>query len=68
MEKAHTWNAQRKYANDRTPKFEEIMRISEYHDIRIKSISYTMVSSGMRLVVWDYLRWKDVFPIIRARA
>jgi hypothetical protein len=56
---------ERKYANDRAPKLEEIMRISEYPDRRIKSIIYTMVSSGMRLGAWDYLRWKDVSAIIR---
>ena len=56
---------ERKYANDRAPKLEEIMRISEYPDRRIKAIIYTMVSSGMRLGAWDYLRWKDIFPITK---
>ena len=56
---------ERKYANDRAPRLEEIIRISEYPDRRIKSIIYTMVSSGMRSGAWDYLRWKDVFPIVR---
>jgi hypothetical protein len=56
---------ERKYANDRAPKLEEIIRISEYPDRRIKSIIYTMVSSGMRLGAWDYLRWKDVSAITR---
>jgi hypothetical protein len=56
---------ERKYANDRAPTLEEIIRISEYPDRRIKSIIYTMVSSGMRLGAWDYLRWKDISPIIR---
>ena len=55
---------ERKYANDRAPKLEEIIRISEYPDRRIKSIIYTMVSSGMRLGAWDYLKWKDIFPIV----
>lgn len=56
---------ERKYAKDRAPKVEEIKRISEYPDRRIKSIIYAMVSSGMRLGAWDYLKWKDVFPIVR---
>jgi hypothetical protein len=56
---------ERKYANDRAPKLEEIKRITEYPDRRIKSVIYTMVSSGMRLGAWDYLRWKDIVPIIR---
>jgi hypothetical protein len=56
---------ERKYANDRAPRLEEISRISEYPDRRIKSIIYTMVSSGMRLGAWDYLKWKDVLPLVR---
>jgi hypothetical protein len=56
---------ERKYAIDRAPTIEEITRISEYPDRRIKPIIYTMVSSGMRLGGWDYLKWKDVSPIIR---
>jgi integrase len=41
------------------------MRICAYPDRRIKAIVYTMVSSGMRIGAWDYLRWKDMSPIIR---
>jgi len=37
--------------------------IVEYPDRRIKSIIYTMASSGIRLGAWDYLRWKHVTPI-----
>jgi hypothetical protein len=56
---------ERKYANDRAPKLEEIKRISDYSDRRVRSILYTMVSSGMRLGAWDYLKLKDVRPIVR---
>jgi hypothetical protein len=56
---------ERKYANDRAPKLEEIIRISEYPDRRIKSSIYTMVSSGIRVGAWDYLKWKDILPIAR---
>lgn len=56
---------ERKYAIDRAPTIEEITRISEYPDRRIKPIVYTMISSGMRIGGWDYLKWKDVCPIIR---
>lgn len=48
----------RKYANDRAPTIEEIRRMLEYPDRRIKPIVYTMASSGMRLGASDYLRWK----------
>jgi hypothetical protein len=56
---------ERKYANDRAPKLEEIIRITQYPDRRIKPIVYTMVSSGMRIGAWDYLRWKDISPVVR---
>jgi hypothetical protein len=56
---------ERKYASDRAPKLEEIIRITQYPDRRIKPIIYTMVSSGIHIRAWDYLRWKDIFPIIR---
>ena len=45
----------RKYANDRAPTLEEIQRICEYPDRRIKAIVSTMASSGIRLGAWDYL-------------
>src|SRR5215208_1638363 len=53
----------REAANDRAPTLEEIQRLVEYPDRRIKSIIYTMVSSGIRLGAWDYLRWKHVTSI-----
>jgi hypothetical protein len=46
----------RRYANDRAPTIEEIQKICEYPDRRIKAIVfYTMASSGIRLGSWDYL-------------
>jgi len=55
----------RKYANDRAPTIEEIRRMLEYPDRRIKPIIYTMASSGIRLGAWDYLRWRNISPIIK---
>lgn len=54
---------QKHYADDRGPTIEEIKKLLEYPDKRIKPILLTMFSSGIRLGAWDYLRVKDVSPI-----
>src|SRR6188472_454 len=53
----------RKFADDRAPTIDEIRRIIEYPDRRIKAIVCTMASSGIRLGAWDYLRWGNIKPI-----
>jgi hypothetical protein len=53
----------RRYADDRIPTIEELKKLLEYPDRRIKAIVYTMASSGIRLGAWDYLRREDVRPI-----
>ena len=53
----------RRFADDRAPTLEEIRKMIEYPDRRMKAIVYTMASSGIRLGAWDYLRWKDIVPI-----
>ena len=53
----------RQSANDRAPTIQEIRKLIEYPDRRIKPIVYTMVSSGIRLGSWDFLRWKHIEPI-----
>lgn len=55
----------RKFADDRAPSIEEIHKIVEYPDRRIKAIVYTMCSSGIRLGAWDYLRWGHIIHIQR---
>jgi hypothetical protein len=54
----------RQAANDRAPTIEEIRKLIEYPDRRIKPIVFTMVSSGIRLGAWDYLQWKHIHPIL----
>jgi len=50
-------------ANDRAPGINEIRKLIEYPDRRIKPIVYTMVSSGIRIGAWDSLQWKHISPI-----
>ena len=53
----------RKFAADRAPTLEELQKLMEYPDRRIKAILYTMCSSGVRVGAWDYLSWRNVIPI-----
>jgi integrase len=53
----------RRYADDRAPTLEEIRKLCEYPDRRIKPLVYTMVSSGIRVGAWDYLHWGNIRPI-----
>ena len=52
-----------KAANDRAPTKEEIRKLIEYPDRRIKPVVYTMVSSGIRIGAWDHLKWKHIIPL-----
>jgi len=53
------------YADDRVPTIQEIRKIVEYPDWRMKAIVYTMASSGIRLGAWDYLLWEHISPIYK---
>jgi hypothetical protein len=56
---------EKSYADDRIPTYEEIQKLLDHSDRRIKSIVLTMISSGIRVGSWDFLRWKHVVPIKR---
>ena len=53
----------RKAANDRAPTLEELRKLSDNPDRRIKPVVCTMASSGIRLGAWDFLQWKHVIPL-----
>jgi integrase len=53
----------RKSAIDRIPEITEIKKLLNAPDIRLKPIVLTMLSSGVRLGVWEELKWKHITPI-----
>lgn len=53
----------KQFADDRSPTIEEIRKLVEFSDPRIKPLVYLMSSSGIRLGAIDYLRWKDIVPL-----
>lgn len=54
----------KRYADDRAPTLDEIRKLVEYPDRRMKAIISVMISSGIRLGAWDYLKLKDVIPML----
>jgi hypothetical protein len=52
----------RKSAIEKIPELAEI-KLLNAPDIRLKTIVYVMLSSGIRLGAWDFLKWKYVIPI-----
>ena len=57
--------AVKSYSDDIVPTMDEIHRLLEHPDRRIKTIVLVMISSGIRVGSWDFLQWKHVVPIER---
>lgn len=53
----------RKIGSDRAPTVEEVRKIIENSDARMKPIILLMCSGGIRVGAFDYLTWRDVEPI-----
>ena len=55
----------KRFADDRAPTLQEIRKIVEYPDRRIKPVVCMMAATGIRVGAWDYLRYGDIVPIER---
>ncbi len=58
----------RRYADDRVHKLQEIRKMTEYPDRRIKPIVYIMASSGILVGAWNFFQWWTYHQFIEVGA
>jgi len=56
---------EKSYSDDGIPSMEEVHKLTDHADRRIKPIVQTMISSGISAGSHHYLQWKHVVPIER---
>lgn len=52
-----------KVSDDRAPTIDEIQRLLDFPDRRIKALVTILVSSGIRIGAFEMLKWKHITPI-----
>jgi len=53
----------KKHGSDRAPTAEELRRILDSCDLRMKCVVLLLLSSGMRIGAFEWLKWRDVEPV-----
>ena len=53
-------------ANDSSPTLEEVRKLCEHSDRRVKLVVYFGCSGGIRAGAWEFLKWKHVKPQYKA--
>ena len=53
----------RKYGSDRAPTSEELRKILDNCDLRMKCVVLVLLSSGIRIGAFEGLQWRDMEPV-----